>query len=110
MRYEKDDNNDEFDDEFRPYFDTDDDSDDDDSEELNEEYLELLERQATLEMAQLELVQSDLNIRVMNMAVEILEKGWFWRFRPLENKLKMIQLTYQMLIESLYKINKENDA
>jgi hypothetical protein len=102
MRREKDDNNDEFEDEFSPYFDT----DDGDEDEMD---VELIEKQLALEMVQLELVQADLNIRVMNMAVDIVQKGWFWRFRSPQTKLKVIQTAYRTLMETLYPKQEEGD-
>jgi hypothetical protein len=104
MRYEKDDNNEEFEDEFKPYFDTDDEEEgEEDGEDIDdEEYLELLEKQTALEMVQLELVQADMNIRVMNMAIELVSNSWFWGFRSEVSKLHMIQVAYLTLMATLY--------
>lgn len=107
--FERDENDDE---EFNPFFDLDgetDDEDDEMDEELSEEYVKLLEKQTAIETVQLELVQAELNIRVLNMTVKMLERSFWWRFRSPASKLGIITSSYVKMMGLLYKQNELNE-
>lgn len=97
-RYDYDDEEDQDDNLFR---DTDDDDDDDGDEEIvmdSAEYADMMRRQEALTLMQLELVQLDLNQRLLFRAVKIVKKNtWFYSFRSRKTQLKMIAETYQFL-------------
>jgi len=50
----------------------------------------------SLELMQLNLVQIDMNQKLLHKTVQFLEKSWFWKFRTKKNKLKIIIETYNI--------------
>jgi len=49
-----------------------------------------------LELMKLNLVQIDLNQKLLNHTVRFLERTWFWRLRTNKKKLGMIIETYNV--------------
>lgn len=64
-----------------------------------EEYEALVNQQ----QLQAELIQQELNQRLLLRAIKMLEKSFFWKFYSFSTRLKMIEKTYQ----SFFKIQKK---
>lgn len=62
-----------------------------------QEEMEHLERREALDLMQLEMVQTDLNQKLLSKTIKMLENSFFWRFRSNKTKLKMIAETYESL-------------
>lgn len=90
MKRFDDDNNEEFKDEDFPDIDY-----DGDDEELNAEYLAILEKRELIEAIKLQLVQKEINIAILMQTIAYLQKSWFWSFKSLKKKLRLIVETYQ---------------
>ena len=45
----------------------------------------------------LDIVSMGLDAKLLETSIEIAKSGWFWRFRRLNTKLKMIEETYTRL-------------
>jgi len=84
------------------------DDDDDDGDMDADDYAEIIARNEALERQQLEMVQLDLNQRLMFKAMEMLSKSWWWSFYSAETKTKMLSETYMKLHE-LVRDKKEDD-
>lgn len=62
------------------------------------EYAEMMRRQEALQLMQLELVQLDLNQKLLFKAIKLVkENTWFFSFRSKEKQLKLIAMTYHFL-------------
>lgn len=62
------------------------------------EYAEMMRRQEALQLMQLELVQLDLNQKLLFRAIKLVkENTWFFSFRSKENQLKLIAMAYHFL-------------
>lgn len=59
-----------------------------------EQYQAIVEEDKALQKAQMDLVNRELNERLMGEAVKMLEKSWCWRFYSLDTKLRMIQRAF----------------
>ena len=95
-------NDDDFQDE-NLFPDTDYDDDDDDGDYDDEymdpaEYADMQRRQEALALMQLEMVQVDLNQRLLQQAIKLVKKNtWFFSFRSEETKLRLIAQAYAFL-------------
>lgn len=94
------------DNEFPEYQDSYDDDYDYDMDD--EEYAAMMDRQAALDYAQLDLVEYDLNQRILFRAIKMLESSWFWRFRRYQTQLNMIAHTYRYL-KKVVEVSKEDN-
>jgi len=47
--------------------------------------------------AQIDLIDKKLNQNLLNEAINLLSKSFFWKFKSLDSKLEMIEETYQKL-------------
>lgn len=83
MRYHSPDHNDK-------YFDEDHDDDDDFDDVYHEESKQL-------KLAELALVEFNLNRRILGNVVKMLENSFWWRFLSYKTKLNMIRNTYHEL-------------
>ena len=45
----------------------------------------------------LDLFVLGLNRKILEMTIDLVKKGWIWRFRSLDSKLKIIEATYKKL-------------
>ena len=55
-----------------------------------------------IEMAQVNLVSYDLNQKILQASIQVAEHSFFWRFKSLNKKLKLIReiyLAFSKLIE-----------
>jgi hypothetical protein len=50
-----------------------------------------------IEMVQAGLSAHEVNQNTLNIALSILERSWFWRFRSTKKKMKMVEETYAEL-------------
>jgi hypothetical protein len=89
--------------------DTDDDDDGDDEMDA-EDYAEIIQRNEALERKQLELVQLDLNQRLLFKSMDMLSKSWWWSFRSAETKTAMLTETYMKLHELVNQKKEEENA
>ncbi len=87
--------------------DTDDGDDGDDFDA--DDYDEMIQRSDKLEQMQLNLVQLDLNQRLLFKAMKILSQSWLWKFRSVSTKTKMLAETY-LYLHSLVSVKEEKDA
>jgi hypothetical protein len=60
-----------------------------------EEYEELVRQANELQNVQLELVELDINQRMLADCIAMCEKSWFWRFKPMKARLKEIGIAYR---------------
>jgi hypothetical protein len=87
------------------------DTDDDGDEEMDaEDYAEIMARNEALERQQLEMVQLDLNQRLLFKSMEMLSKSWWWSFYSAETKTKMLTETYMKLHGLVRDKKEDNDA
>jgi hypothetical protein len=86
------DDNEEFRDDVDKFF-----GDEDDDLDEMEKYQDLVEEQFALEEAQIEIEYSKLNQRILQTAVSICEKSFWWSFFSLHTRTKMITDTYKKL-------------
>jgi len=84
MRFFEYEDNDEFREEIDNFFD-----------ELGEEELDLFD------MAHAGYITEDADHKILGLAIRMLEKSFFWKFRRRETKLKMIEETYLSLLNIL---------
>lgn len=89
--------NDEFKHEIDRFF------DDDEAEFLNEEYKEEI-----LHAMQLEIEENNLNLKLLQTSIKMLEKSIWWRFYSFKTKLKMIGKVYMVFDKLLIEL-KEKD-
>lgn len=90
--------------------DTDDDDDDDEMGMDPEEYAEMMQRQEAWQLMQFELVQLDLNQRLLFAAMKMVkETTWFYSFRSKETQIKLIAITYQFLKSMVVMQNEEKE-
>ncbi len=75
----------------------DDDEDGDESEMSDEDYASLMDRREAIDLMQLDLVQADMNQRLLFKTIKMLEKTWLWKFRSETSRLKMIADNYNIL-------------
>jgi hypothetical protein len=75
--------------------------------EENEEEHSLSEQEYAefLQQMQIQLAESDLNQKLLSKSIRVLEKSFFWRFRLMETKLRLIARVYK----SLQKLISEKD-
>lgn len=66
-------------------------------EMMEEEFFDEASIYKEIKMAELTLVQANLNRRIMSMAIKTLEKSIFWRFLPHNTQLLMIESAYKLL-------------
>ena len=52
-----------------------------------------------MDVFQLNLVQYELNQSLIAKTIAFLEKSWFWKFKSVEIKLKLIEETYNKFKE-----------
>jgi len=45
----------------------------------------------------LDLVIIEINRKILEMAVDLAKKGWLWRFRGIDSKLKIVESVYKKL-------------
>lgn len=74
-----------------PFFDTDDDDDDGDGEET----IAYIDNDDMITVMQMELARTELNQKLLDRAILLAEKAWFWQFRSNEYKTKQISRIYQ---------------
>ncbi len=77
--------------------------------ELAQQELESMQRREALDLMQLELVEVDLNQRLLFKAIKMLEKSWLWRFRRTETKLKLIAAAYTVFKSILQPQSQEEE-
>jgi len=59
-----------------------------------------------LQMAQTGMLITELNQKLLLIALQLAEKSWFWRWKSSERKLKIVESTYNKLndiIDQTYK-------
>jgi hypothetical protein len=62
-----------------------------------EEYKMIMEQEGVFEDLQLQVVNRDLNNRLLRAAVRICEKSFWWRFYSLNTRLNQISIVYKHL-------------
>jgi len=92
MRFYKDEGGQDDEDYFEGFEDKKDDVDDEEMEEMMDEFPS---DYMQIKMAELTLVEANLNRRILAGVVKTLEKRIFWRFLPHATQLKMIAQTYK---------------
>lgn len=82
------------------------DDEDEDMDEDMEQYFDMDDLEnasAFIDAAQMELVNREQDQNILKMTIDFLNKSWFWKFRKLDTKLKMIEDTYRRFINLLDK-------
>lgn len=71
---------------------------DTDDEGLSEADLEMMQRQEAMNMMQLDLVQLDLNQRLLFRAIKLVKKNtWFFGWRSKTKQLELVATAYHFL-------------
>lgn len=94
------DDNEEFQPEIDNFFD-----EEDDEEYDGEEFFG--EKSEIIRAMELELVESHINLKILQTAIKTCEKKWFWRFYSLPTKLKHIAKAYVTFERLLSEVEKE---
>lgn len=79
--------------------------DGDDDEEEMEEYE--IEKSDILRAMELDLLERELDLKVLRLSLKLLEKSFWWRFCKFETKLKRIAKTYLIFKQLAKKSNEE---
>ena len=85
--------------------------DDDDMDEEMEQYFDmddLDDTAAFIDAAQMELVNREQDQNVLKLAVDFVSNSWFWKFRRLDTKLRMMETAYKKFINLLDEDSKES--
>jgi len=93
-RFEYDDNDDFFKDDLENFFD-----------EGPDDYH--IPKGELINVLQLDLVEADLNMRLLALTVKTLEKTFLWRFRKLKTKMKMIREMYNEMVNLVDRVDKD---
>lgn len=71
---------------------------DDDGQEEEVEFIQYVGKEDLISSIQdMEMFEMEFNGKVLQMAVDMAEKTWLWRFRSVEKKIAIIQKTYDAL-------------
>jgi hypothetical protein len=97
MRRFDSDENDEFQDELEHMFDF----------EFDDE---LTEKTNIINVLQLDLVEYDLNQRLLSIVIKMLEKSFMWKFRSLSSKQKAIREQYQAMLALVDREKKKDEV
>jgi hypothetical protein len=57
------------------------------------------EQDRYIEMVQANLSAHEINQNTLAIAIDILERSWWWRFRSTKSKMKLLQQTYAELTQ-----------
>lgn len=57
-----------------------------------------LDQESLLNVMQMDLAQKQMNQDLIDQAVGIAEKSWFWSFKSAANKMKEIETIYRSLV------------
>ncbi len=68
-----------------------------DDQPSEEDVAELLERREQLDLIQLDLVDFDLQQKLLSKAIKMCEKSFWWRFKSNTSRLVKINETYHIL-------------
>lgn len=79
---------------------------DDDEEDMDMEEYEV-EKSDILRAMELDLLERELDLKVLRLSLKLLEKSFWWRFCKFETKLKMIAKTYLIFKQLAKKGNEE---
>lgn len=86
-----------YDDDEEDQWDPNEDEDDDDEEEDEEFDEEFDDPDLEFEIERIEIANREINEQLLNDAIEICSKSWFWYFRKIDSKLEQIKKTYSVL-------------
>jgi len=83
----------------------------DDDDDDNEGHMEGDYHGEIVQMLQLDMVEYDLNLRLLSLSIKMAEKSFCWRFFSVNTKLKRIKSIYHAF-DALIQIHPEdqNDA
>ena len=90
------------------------DSDDDDEEDEYEDDMDDGEflgysKQEVLRAMELELVEREIDLKMLKLAIEMSEKSFWWRFYSLETRLRIIAKSY-LIFKSLTIPEKDDES
>jgi len=94
-RFEYDDSDDFFRDDLENFFD----------EEEHEHFS--VPKGELINVLQLDLVEADLNMKLLSLSVRTLEKTFLWKFRSPKTKIKMISEMYKEMVKLIDRDLKE---
>lgn len=79
-----------------------------DIEEEEEELVNYIDSKGMIDVMQMDLDQSKINLEVLEKSIEMLNKNFFWKFKNQNDKIKEIKKTYEEFLNLIYEINEEN--
>lgn len=100
--YNYDENNEDFRNEVDKFWEPDDDEEDEEDEEEDEEEDDEEEveeimgytKKDLIRAMELDLAENELDISLLHIAIQSLEKSFWWKFRSFESRLNLIAKTY----------------
>jgi hypothetical protein len=108
-----DDNDDEFKNEIDNFFHDDEedyedrDEDDEEDEEDEDDYEVGYSKEAILKAMEMESVETQLDIALLQMTIQMLEKSFWWRFYSPNRQMKLITRSYAIFYKILEEAKKE---
>ena len=83
---------------MRRNFNEDDFQDEYDDDDLEGEFIHYIGKDDLLNSIQdMEMFEMNFNAKVLNMAISVAEKSWFWRFKSIKRKTAIIKKSYDLL-------------
>ncbi len=90
----------------------------DDNEEFQDELEEMFEfefdedfaaKSEIISVLQLDLVEYDINQKLLQTVIKMCEKSWGWRFRRTKTKVRIITEAYKSLADLMDRTEKKKD-
>lgn len=72
-----------------------------------QEHYEAFVKQQQLEIAQLGMMEFEINQNIMKQALDICQQSWFWKFRDIKVRLKILRRVYYELHSIFHPQQKE---
>jgi len=68
-------------------------------DEMHQAYFELVGKEEIMNIMHVDLVQIELNQKLLEQATKIAEKSLFWKFRSTKSKLEAIENIYETIAD-----------
>tara|TARA_Y100000034_G_scaffold40932_1_gene50380 strand:- start:1573 stop:1908 length:336 start_codon:yes stop_codon:yes gene_type:complete len=69
-----------------------------------------IEKGDIINMLQIDMVEYELNQRILTAAYKLCKSSFWWRFRTVKSKIAMVKFVYLNFVELLDRENKKNGA
>lgn len=78
-------------------------------ESEDDEVVSYMDSQGIIDVMQMDLDQSKINLDVLEKSINTLKQSFFWRFKNQEKKIKEIKKLYQEFLNLIYEIEEEKE-